>query len=157
MFMYEYQWFLSALRALRTYHNAKQETVAAGIGMERTAYCRREKGEIDLTVRELIDICNYYNVSPSSIFTSLAGTDEEARQIIDLLNTLPDEERRECYRMIRWAIRGLTSGADKGAEQPEHGNKRNTYIAIAGNSPGEKDRTDNPAGSSTRSGRNRKK
>lgn len=154
MFMYDYANFLRSLKAIRKSHNVKQETLSEAIEMERTAYSRRETGSLDLTVRELIDIANYYKISPASFFSLSIGVDEEMQQVINLLKELPEEDKVQLYKMVDWAVLGLKTGADNDAseDQDSGGDRRDQIIAVANHPNNEKNNSSDAEGSGSRPG-----
>lgn len=66
--MVDYEKFLSNLKVLRHKLNLKQETVAEAMGLERTAYTRRENNILGMYVYELIAFMTKYNVEPGALF-----------------------------------------------------------------------------------------
>lgn len=52
-----------AIFDLRTDHDLTQKDVAKILGISRQYYSRYENGEVDIPVRHLITLANYYNIS----------------------------------------------------------------------------------------------
>ena len=51
------------LRELREDHDKSQKEVAAYLGIEQTVYSRYETGKNDMKPKQIIALCEYYQVS----------------------------------------------------------------------------------------------
>lgn len=122
--MFEYTKFLQRLKEVRDSRNLKQENVADGAKIERTAYGRREKGELQIKVSELIEIANFYNVSPAVFFQDdLAVQDGQGANSIwqphiDQLTTILESNHAVYVPAIISNLAGFTAGI--AAEQLSH-------------------------------------
>lgn len=126
--MFEYAKFLRRLKEVRDSRNLKQENVADGAKFERTAYGRREKGELQIKVSELIEIANFYKVSPAIFFqddlTSQAEGNSSSiwRPYIEQLTIILESNHAVYVPAIVSNLAGFTAGI--AAEQLSHARGR---------------------------------
>lgn len=127
--MRTYKEFLQILRAIREARHLSQENVAEGMKVDRTGYCRREQGKLDVTVKDLINLANWYGISPSEFFD--AAENNSMRAIGELLNTASEADRNKILELVGLAVRGLAKESDVLSEttgttaKKRSGNKRN--------------------------------
>lgn len=71
MAIYRQLLLCSRIRALRVKAGYTQIELAALLGISQAAYSRLEKGEVEISVTKLMDICAIYGVRPTTL---LEGT-----------------------------------------------------------------------------------
>ena len=140
LLMITYPQLLNNLKELRKKLELKQETVANIMGIERTAYVRRERNILDLSVKELIAFLNEYKIKPDSLFSGVCAADTTCHQIYDVCHDLPERWQKEVLEYARYIkdVKSQSSGGfenvggvETGSQQrdnPAH-KKHNTFTA----------------------------
>ncbi len=117
---------LKRLRAVREAKYLKQEYVARKMGIDRTTYIRKEKGNIPITTEEWLKLAHAMNKEPSYFFScnSGSGTDAHLHEdpiengcdkkelvLLELYRSLSAEERRDIARCLRVVLKSvMTAG-----------------------------------------------
>lgn len=55
------------LKILRIKHDVTQEVVAEKLGVEKSTYCRKEKGEIGFSIKDIKVLKELYNLTPEEV------------------------------------------------------------------------------------------
>lgn len=55
------------LKILRIKHDVTQEVVAEKLGLKKTTYCRKEKGEIAFSLQDVKILKEFYNLTPEEV------------------------------------------------------------------------------------------
>jgi len=71
--------YYQRIRDIREDRDLKQDTVAKVIGTERSYYGKYERGQRPMLARQIIDLCNYYNLSADYVL----GLTDEPRNLRD--------------------------------------------------------------------------
>lgn len=100
--MENYEMFLRNLRAIRKKMGYKQEVFANVIGIKRSDYTKRELGQTDFSVRELLKLNEairipWYDLLGFGAFE----TDRVTISIMDLIATLTDERKKLLLNVAR--------------------------------------------------------
>ncbi len=107
---------LSRIRRLREMKKLKQDDIAKHLGIDRTTYLRKEKGQIPLTTEELLLIADFLDEAPAGFLTKHAFTlpasdegdlDENANLILAIYRLLNTEERRDLLFTLRLILKGV--------------------------------------------------
>ena len=104
---------LRRLKELREEKQLNQEYIAGALGIDRTTYIRKEKGNIPITTDEWIrlaralekEVTHFFNVNGSENHESEA--DKQERTVITLLRSLSIEEREDLLSGIRLLLKGI--------------------------------------------------
>ena len=54
-------------KELRMKHDVTQEVVAEKLGVEKTTYCRKEKGKIAFSLQDVKILKEFYNLTPEEV------------------------------------------------------------------------------------------
>ena len=55
------------LKILRIKHDVTKEVVAEKLGVEKTTYCRKEKGKIAFSLQDVKILKEFYNLTPEEV------------------------------------------------------------------------------------------
>lgn len=71
MAIYRQLMLCNRIRLLRVSARLTQVDVAEQLGVSQAAYSRLEKGEVELSVGKLLELCSIYKVMPSKLLEGL--------------------------------------------------------------------------------------
>ncbi len=108
---------LSRIRKLREEKQLKQDDLAKHLGIDRTTYLRKEKGQIPLTTDELLLIAEFLDEPPAGFLTkpsfdTLPGSgggnlDENENIILSIYRLLSSDERHDLLFSLRLILKGV--------------------------------------------------
>ena len=100
---------LRHLKALRQRSALSQEEVARRLGLSRTTYVKKERGQIPITTDEWIRLASALGVKPAAFFEPLEGgrPPGDALALLGLYSSLRAAEQRDLLTLVLIAFKGI--------------------------------------------------
>ena len=115
---------LSRLKRLREESMLSQDSVASGLGINRSTYARKERGIVPITTGEWVNLAIILNVEINEFFTAhdnAKGNDcskisflpqpppkDEEKVILSLYRSLDTDEKADFISTIRLLLKRIT-------------------------------------------------
>lgn len=95
------------IRTLREKQGLLQKDVAAYLGIDKTIYSKVEKGNREVTVKEVQKLAELFNLTTDAIINyegdlpqEVSSADKSDLEKINLINQLDDEDKDVLFKMV---------------------------------------------------------